>query len=230
MSRVFFLSVLAHFSLSSLLSSMAHNHAPNTPANLAVHSGAHAGSTAFAQNNADFNPNLTLPLGDLHCAACCWTFLVNTRNYAQAQALGPAKVFFNNPTTSCVVDGPQGHAGVHSVISTGHDLNLGVLGPRPTQGSKSYQLYLPAGVNVGTLAVGAPIAARIESISSPQLHNAQQLNDCYFNYADAALIELCLQRRGVASFQGTCTSPPQVDVDDEADEVVVLGQQLEQVL
>jgi hypothetical protein len=168
---------------------MQHNHAPHMPELLnGLDSGQNTQSTAFQNTNHDFGPHLALPNGgDLACVGCCWTYLVGTRGYAQAS--GIIRVYFGIPTVSCFVDGPQGPAGKHAVIQTGHDLNLGVVGNRPTQQSRSFQLYSPVGGNMRTIAIGAPISAQIESISINQLSSVIQLNGCYFKYCNAALIE-----------------------------------------
>lgn len=75
-----------------------------------------------------------------------------------------------------------------------------------------------------TLAIGAPIQARIESISVTQLRNAVQVQDCYFNYCNAALVELSLERFQHSSFHGTCASqppqPPQDVQDNNGGDVV----------
>lgn len=187
---------------------MAHVHIPAMPAHLAgINAGQNAQSILFQTNAENFIPPLALPGGgNLNCVGCCWSYLVGTRGYASA--IGVIQVYYGNPTVSCFVDGPQGRAGKHAVIQTGHDIMLGQVGNRPVQQSISFQLYYPPGLAMRTLAIGAPIQARIESISVTQLASPVQLQDCYFNYCNAALVELSLQRFQIASFQGTCASQP----------------------
>lgn len=182
-----------------------HVHGQNVPLYLVgIDAGWDQNCDDFINNTDDFPNGLNFQ-GDINCAACCWTFLVDRRNYEAVT--GIVMVYYQNPTTSCLVNGPQGRAGKHSVIQTLHDLNIGQLGPRPTQSSVSYQLYLPDNVlHVNTMAIGHPISARIESISTNALKNTNQLTGCYFNYCSAVMIELCNMNAGRNSFVGTCSS------------------------
>ena len=158
------------------------------------------------------------PPFDLNCAGCCFQYLVQGRNY-QLIRYQARIVKHHNANTSCFVAGPQGNSGVHGVIKTLNDLNLGRLGPRTVQRSHSYQLYgpqAPAG-----LAVGAQMVARIEAIAINQVTQPVKVQDCYFNYTDAALIELYREQEGEQSLAGQCCwprEPAQGELDKPAQE------------
>ncbi len=151
------------------------------------------------------------PPFDIECAGCCWQFLVKERRYGRAD--DARKVKFGNANTSCYVDGCQGRAGVHGVVKTRQDINLGGCGPRPLQNYHSYQLYGPPQALSG-LAVGVNLTARIEAISMPGLKakGAEKIQGCYFSYADAALLELYRengQPNPLPSLRGQCCWPTQ---------------------
>ena len=145
------------------------------------------------------------PPFNIDCAGCCWQFLVKTRQYGRAPDARMVK--FVNAHTSCYVAGPQGPSGVNGVVKTEKDPNLGVVGPRPFEASHSYQLYGPQAPS--GLAVGAPLTARIEAISMPVLSGPAKVRDCYFSYADAALLELYRQQKNKESLRGKCCWPTQ---------------------
>lgn len=131
---------------------------------------------------------------DIGCAWCCWEFLTVNRQYGTAQD-ARTMVKFGNANTSCYVK-DQG-------VKTGH-LNLGRVA-RPFAASLSYQLY---GQAAGGLGVCVNMTVRIEAISMPVL-KVSDVQDCYFNYADAALLELYRLYEGELSFKGQCCWPTQ---------------------
>ena len=133
--------------LHSLPNKMNHFHYQSMPNYLFPHeqaldSGRNQQSDAFCGTLGDFPLNLVLPNnGDLDCVGCCWTYLVHNRGYSEA--VETTRVYYSRAEVSCFVDGPQGRAGRHAVIQTGFDYDLGTIGNRPTQSSRSFQLYYP---------------------------------------------------------------------------------------
>lgn len=172
--------------------------------------------SGISEHSDNFVRKYTIRPGfDIDCSGCCWEYLTTKRNYDTVQDRRMVK--FGNATTSCYVDGPQGRNGKNGVVKTESDLNLGNLGPRPVQGSFSYQLYgrhAPGG-----LAVGAEMTATIEAISVNKLKKAQQIQNCYFSYADAALLELYREKEEEPSLRGTCCWPPQDKKERDTDEL-----------
>lgn len=158
-----------------------------------------------SQHSQEFQQQYQLnPQFELTCTGCCFQYLTQVRQY---QWVGDAirRVKFGNATTSCYVDGKQGHSGVHGVVKTGVDPNLGQLGPRTVSLSHSFQLYGP--VAPTGLAVGANMTARIEAIAVNQITGRIKVLNCYFSYADATLLELYLQEKNRPSLNGQCCWP-----------------------
>ena len=151
------------------------------------------------------------PTFDTKCAECCWCFLTKSRQYEDVTStiLPPYLVKFGDAKTKCYVDGPQSIAGVHGMVKTEHVINLGSCGPRSLSKYHSYQLY---GLSSTGLSLGMTVRvmARIEAIFMPGLISRSQLQDCYFSYADAALLELYRQSQKVPllSLMGQCCQPP----------------------
>ena len=56
---------------------------------------------------------------NVSCMACCWNYLVNTRNYMYADSPShPAGVWFGDkPTNKCYLDGPESRDGQGTVES-----------------------------------------------------------------------------------------------------------------
>ncbi len=81
---------------------------------------------------------------------------------------------------------------------TNIDQNIGVPTKRTVNASRTFQFYNgnPAGLSVGAL-----VQARVESIGVNVL-NRVALGECYFNYCDAALLELFLESGQQQSFAG----------------------------
>ena len=115
--------------------------------------------------------------------------------------------------TSCEVDGPRGPNGRHGLVVTGHDHNLGqIVSVRPVQSSHSYQFY--NNNTNGLLALGAALIARVEAIAVNQIHTSNKLILSYFNYCDAALLELYRVQLGQASLRGNISVPTPEDAAD----------------
>lgn len=212
---------------------MAHNHNPAYANPMIGNSGQHQGSIDFTNRY-----NLVVPF-DITCALCCVTYLIDIRGYQQfvgmmdlcerlllfLMIIGLARVSYSvGANISCEVDGPRGHRGVHGLVVTGTDPNIGALGARPVNASHSYQFYLG---NPGGLAMGAILVARIEAIAVNQIRNRAKLHGCYFNFCDAALLELWRVQQGRGSLNGFCCLPSEeqinvaqsADSDSEQDEI-----------
>ena len=82
---------------------------------------------------------------------------------------------------------------------------------RPVHDYISYQLYVPGGKRLQALGDEPHVRVRIEAISVSKLSAMEQLNNCFFSYADAALIELYLESQRKNSFQGICVYPEKKD-------------------
>ena len=172
--------------------------------NVEVESGVSQHSMAF-QGKYQLNPPF-----DWNCAGCCYQYLTEVRNYQRVHDIRMVK--FDNAVTSCYVDGPQGPNGVHGVVKTGLNPNLGIAGPRPVDQSHSFQLYGP--VASSGLAVGANMTARIEAIAVTQITGCIKVLNCYFSYADATLLEFYRQQNNKPSLDGQCCWPlPQPALD-----------------
>lgn len=162
---------------------------------------ANSGYSDFSKNFKQWSE--VTPTFDITCAGCCWEYLHSRRGYSTAKDARMVK--FKTPVTSCYVDGVQSRNGKNGVVKTGTDINLGKIGPRPVDASHSYQLYgkkAPSG-----LAVGAHMTARIEAIAVTKLISSDKVEGCYFNYADAALLELYREKEGKPSLEGQCCWP-----------------------
>lgn len=184
-----------------------------------VDAGMSDSSTNF-QVQYDLNPPF-----DLNCAGCCFQYLTEDRQYQWVEDIWMVK--YDNAVTSCYVDGKQGKGGAHGVVKTGHDLNLGLIGPRLVNQSHSYQLYGPVAPH--GLAVGAHMTARIEAIAVTQITNRMKVKDCYFSYADATLLELYRQQNGKPSLAGQCCWPPPQDCEPAQGSVAALIGRFDQI-
>ena len=131
--------------------------------------------------------NITINV-DIRSAMACCHFLVEERGYELINhQMAPCVMYGGQPTTSCYVDGPQGRNGKYGVVKTPHSRHLGAPTIRPVCQSHSYQFYGPA---PAALALGQNLTARLEAIAVTQLTGQEELRDCYFSYADAALLEV----------------------------------------
>ena len=173
-----------------------HQHG-NAPDHL---NGVHSGQT---QDSETFQRQYNLqPAFDIECIACCWNYLVDQREYGRC--IGLQMVMFGNnaPYTSCYVKVSRRH---NPLVKTGHDLNLGVPGKKLLQQNHTYQVYTRNGQQPTALALGANLTARIEAIAVSEI-SAGKLQGCSFNYCNAALLELYLQKERRGSLVGRCGS------------------------
>ena len=149
---------------------------------------------------------------NFECARCCCKFLVEDRGYRLINAQQRCVMFGERGVTSCYVDGPQGPAGRHGVVKTGHDINLGRLSTRPVNNSHSYQFYGPP---VRALAIGQDLVARLEAIAVEKVTKGSKLNNCYFSYSDITLLEKYRQANGKRSLKGKFLRPVQANGGEE---------------
>lgn len=91
---------------------------------------------------------------------------------------------------ACFVNVPR-RGGVKGQITTDHDLNLGVVGPRAFANSRTYQIYTPENAR---LSIGFSAQVRMESVAIDNV-TPQELYEIHLNYASGALVELYRQAR-----------------------------------
>lgn len=148
--------------------------------------------------------NIDVPF-QLECLGCCFAYL-RERHYTESQNLSfdrvcyssedlavPGAIIRNDIVSSFVkVPGGQGRLGQIATLS---DPNLGNMMVRPFADSRTYQLYSEA---AGALSVGFLARARMESVAIEAVR-PEELVEIYFNYADAALVELYREKHNLAS-------------------------------
>ena len=162
-----------------------HNHAAGVPQFLV---GLDAGQD---DNSNEFRLQYNINVGwNINCAACCWSYLTQVRNYATAQ--GVTRVRFGqapNLVSCFIARATPGN--VHGQFKTGQDLNVGtpVLGLLVRDYS-TFRFYAnPAIPSPQRIGSHVPVMARIESISIHQVTD-QKINGSYLCYNHAALCEL----------------------------------------
>ena len=192
------------------------DHSEDVPVNLiGIHAGRTGRSAAFERRYQ------LLAFFNLKCVGCCWDYLVSERQYQP-----PPKKYYDfnyvkfshNPAhVSMYVDGPRLRNHRNGVIKTGHDDDLGKRGPRPVMQGHSYQIYVPRNQQEPKkLAFGQQATVRIEAIAVPELKGSYELDGCYFNYCDAALLELYREDKEKRSLEGICCSMrPRTSHDDD---------------
>ncbi len=151
------------------------------------------------------------PPFSVDCFKCCWTYLVQERKYTKQKkkSLIEEIVKFNDnePTSQCIAVNPENDNGY--AILRDHDypnyqhpwhhLN--------TYDSRTYQLYTHESRPTPALGERLQTGVRVNYI--PLIHRGDalqkaQLDGCYFNYADAALLELHMEENGKPSLKGYC--------------------------
>lgn len=148
--------------------------------------------------------NIDIPFR-LNCLGCCFAYLIE-RDYTETPNLSFDRVCYSShdlavPGTrtgdlvSSFVKVPGGPRGRKGQIATHPDPNLGNMMVRPFQESRTYQLYSEA---YGVLSVGFVARARMESVAIENV-KPEELVEIYFNYADAALVELYRKHQGLDS-------------------------------
>ena len=162
-------------------------HTGNVPGYLiGIDAGRIHSSNAFVQHY-----QLAAPF-NIDCVGCCWDYLVNARQYQPYYDNFNYVKFSHNPAhVSMYVDGPELAIHSNGKIKTDYDHNLGHPGPRTVKQGHSYQIYVPPNqAGPDQLALGKQATVRIEAIAVPKLKGCHELDGCYFNYCDAALLEL----------------------------------------
>lgn len=132
----------------------------------------------------------------LECLGCCFAYL-RERNYTESPNLYVDRVCYSSDDltlpgvimrgdlASSFVRVPR-KTGRQGQIATPPDINLGNMVVCPFADSRTYQIYSQA---TGALSVGFLAQARMESVAI-QAVRPEELVEIYFNYADAALVEL----------------------------------------
>lgn len=146
---------------------------------------------------------------DIKCAGCCWQYLTKKRKYdseTDSESGSARKVKFGEAETSCFL-APIERGKNEKVIRNGQvkikrTTSLGRKGPRPFASSVTYQLYGPN--KPSRLAEVKDMPVRVEAIAVTVLKERDQLKGCYFNYANAALLELYREKQGKDSLKGEC--------------------------
>lgn len=141
----------------------------------------------------------------LKCLGCCFAYLIE-RGYKETPNLSFDHVCYSShdlavpgasipDLVSSFVKVPSKPGGRNGQIATGPDLNLGKMMVRPFADSRTYQLYSEA---AGGLSVGFLARARMESVAI-EVVKPEELVEIYFNFADAALVELYREEKGLPS-------------------------------
>lgn len=154
----------------------------------------------------------------LECAGCCWQYLVYRRCYSSESGRFGNRVQFirygEAPTHMYLDCPPQGRKGI---VKVGKKSDVNPLPQRPVQQSRSYQFYSLAEeepedseVFADQLSMEKNVNIRLEAIRVDKIQGSEQLNQCYFSYCDAALLEIWRESEGLSSLDGICYSsgPP----------------------
>lgn len=146
--------------------------------------------------------NIDVPF-NLECVGCCFAFL-RRRNYLVVQGATYDRVCYSSQNlavpgaviradlVNSFVRAPN-RRGRRGQIATGYDYNLGNRVVRPFANSRTYQIYSD---EAGVLSVGFLARARMESVAIEAVR-PEELVEIYFNYADAALVELYREQHGL---------------------------------
>lgn len=144
--------------------------------------------------------NIIIPF-KLSCVGCCFEYL-RTRNYQAVTGAAYDRVCFASP--DALLDNfPVGNLVNAFVklsnisdkgqIATGFDYNSGERVVRTVSNFRTYQIY-SSNPGQRQLSVGIVAKARMESIAIGSVR-PKELVKIYYNYADAALVELYRDRR-----------------------------------
>lgn len=146
--------------------------------------------------------NIDVPF-NLECVGCCFAFL-RRRNYLVVQGPTYDRVCYSSQNlavpgaviradlVNSFVRAPN-RRGRRGQIATGYDYNLGNRVVRPFANSRTYQIY---SYEAKVLSVGFLARARMESVAIEAVR-PEELVEIYFNYADAALVELYREDHGL---------------------------------
>ena len=166
------------------------------------------------KNKEELNPPF-----NIKCVDCCFQYLTQIRDYTTVIG-NNYQVKYGNAEdwTICYLSGPSKPRGKYSQLKTGKDLNLGQTSERPVQNCLTYQFYTNDR-NPGSIALGVPLIARLESIA---IHFLQpdHVFGSELNYCNAALLELYRESKSLPSLQGKCERMHEQEHDkrDEDDE------------
>lgn len=153
--------------------------------------------SGLSDDGTEFQRNYSIDCQfQLDCLGCCFAYLLK-RGYIETPNLSFDRVCYSSHDlavsgastgnlVSSYVKVPSGPGGKQGQIATNSDQNLGHMLVRPFADSRTYQLYSEA---AGVLSVGFLARARMESVAI-EVVKPEELVEIYFNYADAALVEL----------------------------------------
>ena len=161
-----------------------HNHAQGVPQVLAgLDAGQDVNSNQFQQYY-----RINVVGWDINCAACCWTYLTQVRNYAIAYG----QVRFGLPDIDfirCFI-APAAGGNPHGQFKTEQDPHLGtpVLGLL-VRSSSTFRFYAdPAIPSPQQIGSDVTVTARIESISIHKVTD-EKINGSWLCYNHAAVCE-----------------------------------------
>ena len=166
-----------------------HHHAVGVPAILVnLNAGQDDNSIGFQQYY-----NINVVGWDINCAACCWTYLTQVRNYATEHGVNHVRFGQVHNLVSCFVAPPIGPnpPNRHGQFKTEQNLQFGtpVLKLLVSDFS-TFRFYanppIPPPKQIG---IGTPVTARIESISIHKVSD-EKINGSWLYYNHAALCEL----------------------------------------
>ena len=199
-----------------------HVHAQGTPQYLIdLNAGQDENSIGFQQQ---YNINVDW---FINCAACCWTYLTQTRHYQIQQGNDTRVTFGQQNLVQCYI-APRTPQNVHGQFKTFQNDQFG----NPVQGLlvrnySTFQLYSAQQVErPEQIAIGTPVTARIESIAIIAVTD-QKIMGSYLSYNNSALCELYRERVHdpfLPPLQGTCYTTQyihQEDVKPEMDKITV---------
>ena len=169
----------------------AHNHAIGVPAHL---NDLQAGQD---KNSTEFQALYNIQVTDwyINCAACCWTYLTQTRNYTTAQGANNHVRFgqVRDNLVRCYIS-PNTPQNTHGQFKT-EQLGNPVLGGPLVRQYSTFRFYKDQ-ISPEQIAIGVPtkVYARIESIAIPAVEDKKIIGS-QLCYNHAALCELFRERR-----------------------------------
>jgi len=154
----------------------------------------------------------------INCAACCWTYLTQIRNY-QIQQGNDTRVIYGQVQNlvQCYI-APRSPQNEHGQFKTYQNDQFG--NPVPgllVRNFSTFRLYSVQPVErPEQIAIGVPVTARIESIAIKAVTD-QKIMGSYLSYNNAALCELYRQNVNhpvLPPLQGTCYTTQYMHQDD----------------
>ena len=146
---------------------------------------------------------------DINCAACCWTYLTQVRNYDVEQGANQVRFGQAHNLVRCFIS-PRTPSNSNGQFKTEEDPQFGypVLGLL-VRSYSTFRFY--ANQQIPTpeqIAVGTPVTARIESIAIQHVTDRKIIGS-WLCYNHAALCELFRERERLPPLQGVCVAGQQ---------------------